>query len=430
MTEKLLKFIDRSPSPYHAVSNAEQILKNAEFKRLYEHKEWEIERGGKYYAIRDGSALIAFKVPDVEYTGLNVCASHTDSPSFKLKSSPELEPVNSLIRLNVEGYGGMIRESWFDRPLSVAGRITVRGSNGIEMKLVNIDKDLMIIPSLAVHMGKARADGESVNIQNELLPILRGEGGRNFTELIAESAAVEAADIKGCDLYLYNREKGVMFGAENEFIASGRIDDLENVYASLAAFSESDNKSSMNMFCAFNNEETGSLSRTGAESTFFEDTLERINESLGISRAAYLKKLASSFIMSADNAHAAHPSYMSKADPVNRPKLNGGVVIKYNASGRYTTDAVSSAIVKELCRYAQVPVQEYHNRSDIPGGSTLGNLMNRYISVLSADIGAAQLAMHSSYETAGAKDAEYMYRLFREFYSRSLTAADNGFIIE
>lgn len=430
MTEKLLEFIDSSPSPYHAAANAEQALKSAGFKRLYEHEDWSIERGGKYYAVRDGAAVIAFRVPDAEYTGLNVCVSHTDSPSFKLKSSPELEPVNSLVRLNVEGYGGMIRESWFDRPLSAAGRIAVRGSCGIEIKLVNIDRDLMVIPSLAVHMGKARGDGEGVNIQNELLPLLRGDGGKTIMELIAESAAVRAEDIAGCDLCLYNRERGTVFGADNEFIASGRIDDLENVYESLTAFIEAENGTAMNMFCAFNNEETGSLTRTGAESTFFEDTLERINESLGISRASYLKKLASSFIMSADNAHAAHPSYMSKADPVNRPKLNGGVVIKYNASGRYTTDAVSSAIAKELCRRAQVPVQEYHNRSDIPGGSTLGNLMNRYISVLSADIGAAQLAMHSAYETAGAKDAEYMYRLFREFYSHSLAVSENGIIIQ
>lgn len=431
MVEELLSFIDSSPSPYHAVENTARILADSGFRRLYEHEDWKIERGGKYYVIRDGASIIAFDVPDTEYTGLNICATHTDSPSFKIKSSPELDPVNGLVRLNVEGYGGMIRESWFDRPLSVAGRIAVRSGNKISVKIINIDRDLMIIPSLAIHMGKARGDGEAVNIQNELLPLLRtADEQMGFEKTIADCAGVNAEDIVGCDLYLYNREKGRVFGTGNEFISSSRIDNLENVYAALTAFTQSEKGTALNMFCAFNNEETGSLTRIGAESTFFTDTVERINECLGISRGSYIKKLSSSFIMSADNAHAAHPSYISKADPVNRPKLNGGIVIKYNASGRYTTDAVSSAVVKELCSKAGVPVQEYHNRSDIPGGSTLGNLMNRYISVLSADIGLAQLAMHSAYETAGAKDAEYMYLFLKKFYSSSSVPSADGIKID
>lgn len=432
--KELLDFIARSPSPYHAAENVCETLSRAGFERLYEHDEWRIGRGGCYYAVRGGSSVIAFSVPECEYAGLAVCASHTDSPSFKIKSTPEIPEVNGLVRLNIEGYGGMAKESWFDRPLSVAGRAVVGAEDGIEYRTVDIDRDLLVIPSLAVHMGKPR-EGDKVNIQTELLPILRGAQSPNsFLELAAEAAGIEPGELLGFDLYLYNREKGTVFGADKEFIASPRIDNLESVYLSLEAFiaseKTSDKTSMLKVFAAFNNEETGSLSRQGTESTFFSDVMERVNESLGVSGAEYKRRLASSFIMSADNAHAAHPNYISKADPEIRPRLNGGVVIKHNASARYTTDAVSAAVVKKLCASAGVPYQDYHNRSDIAGGSTLGNLMNRYISVHSADIGLAQLAMHSAYETAGAKDPEYMKALLLRFYGSEFCASENGLCIK
>lgn len=421
---ELLDFIKRSPSPYHAVRNVCVCLDGAGFKRLYEHDIWDIENGGKYYVVRGGSSIIAFSVPPARFCGIAVCASHTDSPSFKIKS--ELPPVNGLVRLNVEGYGGMAKESWFDRPLSAAGRIAVGTDKGIEYKLVDIDRDLMMIPSLAVHMGAPRENGK-VNTQTELLPVLcTEETKKSFPDLLSEYAGVRIEDIEGFDIYLYNRESGTVFGTDNEFIASPRIDNLESVYASVKAFLNSEESGMLKVLAAFNNEETGSLTRQGAESTFFTDTLDRINEALGISRSEYLALLPSSFIMSVDNAHAAHPNYIGKADPVSRPRLNGGVVIKYNASGRYTTDAVSAAVVKRLCKKAGVPFQEFHNRSDIAGGSTLGNLMNRHISVHSADIGLAQLAMHSAYETAGAKDVLYMERFLTEFYGTRITAENNG----
>lgn len=423
----LLEFIKRSPSPYHAVDNVCAYLSENGYARLYEHERWDIKKGGKYYTVRGGSSVIAFEIPeDHIYEGIAVCASHTDSPSFKLKSDPELPSVNRLIRLNIEGYGGMAKDSWFDRPLSIAGRIVIDKGEGLEYRLVNVDRDLLMIPSLAVHMGAPRESGK-VNIQTELLPVFREEDDNNrFVDLIAREADTEPEKILGCDLYIYNREKGTFFGADNEFFAAPRIDNLESVYASVKALVNSENSGMLKVFAAFNNEETGSLTRQGAESTFFSDVIERINEVFGITRSEYLACLASSFIMSVDNAHAAHPNYISKADPVNRPALNGGIVIKHNASGRYTTDAISAAAVKKICGYADIPFQEFHNRSDIAGGSTLGNLMNRKISVHSADIGLAQLAMHSAFETAGAKDFDYMERFLTEFYSVRISAGKDG----
>lgn len=421
----LLDFIKKSPTAFHAVKNVRDKLIENGYTELFESEQWEMKPGKGYFVIRDGSSVIAFFVPAEDYSGIMVCATHTDSPSFKLKSKPEVTGGNGLVRLNIEGYGGMNRESWFDRPLSVAGRITVFDCGKIKEYLVDIERSLVVIPSLAVHMGKAHTE-EKINIQTEMLPILCDEQSQtDFMNLISQKAGVLADKILGCDLYLYNCESGVIFGAENEFFASGRIDNLENVYLSLNAFLNSSDTGMLKIFAAFDNEETGSLTNNGAESTLFGDTMERINEALGINKAEYLKRLASSFILSADNAHATHPNYINKADIVNKPKLNGGVVIKYNASGRYTTDAVSSAIVKELCGRADVPWQEYHNRSDIAGGSTLGNLMNRHISVHSADVGLAQLAMHSAFETAGVKDLEYMERFMTEFYNTKIKSEYN-----
>lgn len=421
----LLNFIDSSPTAFHAAANVCEILKKSGYEQLKECDTWKIERGGQYFLTRSGSSVIAFSVPDDDYTGFMACASHTDSPCFKIKSNPELNSVNGLIRLNVEGYGGMIKESWFDRPLSVAGRIAVLTDTGIEYRLVNIDHDLMVIPSLAIHMGSPRSE-DKVNIQNELLPILRtDEAQAELMGLIAESAGVLPEKIAGCDLFVYNRMKGTVFGAEKEFIASGRIDNLESVFLSLKAFIDSKKTAALKIFAAFDNEETGSLTKQGAQSTFFTDTIERINYSLGVPKGEFLRRCASSFILSCDNAHGLHPNYPQKADPVNRPKLNGGVVLKFNASGRYTTDAASAAVVTAMANRCGVPLQMYHNRSDMPGGSTLGNLMNVNISVPSADIGLSQLAMHSSYETAGAKDAAYMEKLIKQFYSASLHAVSD-----
>ena len=423
---KLLDFINNSPTAFHAVANMRENLLRNGYEELFESDEWHIERGGRYFVIRNMSSVIAFEVPKGDYIGLVVCAMHTDSPAFKIKSNPELPPVDGIIRLNIEGYGGMLRETWFDRPLSVAGRIAVSEGSVIREMLVDAGRDMLIIPSLAIHMGKPRTD-DKINIQTEMLPVFRGDGAQTeLIGIIAASAGVTAESIKGCDIQLYNRERCTILGAENEFIAGSRIDNLENVYLSFSAFIKSGETEMLKICAAFDNEETGSLTRQGAESTFISDVTERINHALGISRAEYLKRLASSLMLSIDNAHAAHPNYPQKADASNRPRLNGGVVLKFNASGRYTTDAVSAATVRLLAERANVPVQEYHNRSDIAGGSTLGNLMNRHLSVHSADIGLAQLAMHSAYETAGALDAEYMESFLSGFYSSEIRAIQDG----
>lgn len=422
---ELLNFIKKSPTAFHAVANVRQVLTENGYEELFESDTWKIENGKSYFVVRGGSSVIAFSVPEKSYRGIMACAVHTDSPSFKIKSNPEVGGGNGLMRLNVEGYGGMNRESWFDRPLSVAGRVITEKNGVIAERLADIGRNVCIIPSLAVHMGKARSE-ERVNIQTEMLPIFACEGGKiDFMDLIAESAGVSRNEIADFDLFLYNAEEGTVFGAENEFFASPRIDNLENVYLALEGLVRSGKTDMLKLYAAFDNEETGSLTNNGAESTFLSDTLDRINAAMGISRAEYLSKLAASFVLSADNAHAVHPNYMNKADITNKPELNGGIVIKYNASGRYTTDSVSAAVVKKLCADCGVPFREYHNRSDIAGGSTLGNLMNRHTSVNGADIGLSQLAMHSAYETAGVRDLEYMRVFMEEFYSTSVRA-ENG----
>ncbi len=419
---KLIEQINKTPTAFHAAANIKEILKKNGYTELFESEKWRIDRGGKYFVIRNLSSVIAFEVPEAEHKGLMICASHTDSPSFRLKSSPELPPVNGIIRLNIEGYGGMLKETWFDRPLSVAGRIAVSENGTIREYIVDAARDMVIIPSLAIHMGKPRTDA-NVNVQTEMPAIFRSdESHTELVKVIADSAGVRCESIISCDLYLYNRQPGAVLGAEGEFFSSARIDDLACVYLSLSAFVRSERTGMLKIFAAFDNEETGSLTRQGAESTFFTDTMTRINHALGVDDAEYGRLLASSFMLSADNAHAAHPNYMSKADEVNRPRLNGGVVLKFNASGKYMTDAVSAAVVRTIAQRADVPLQDYHNRSDIAGGSTLGNLMNHHISVRGADIGMAQLAMHSAYETAGIKDAEYMERLITEFYSSEMSS--------
>lgn len=426
---QLLDFLNESPTAFHVTDNAKKLLTENGFSEIFEDDNMPIKKGGKYFVTRNLSSIIAFCVPKNEYSALSVCASHTDSPSLKLKSNPELPPQNGLIRLNVEGYGGMIKESWFDRPLSVAGRITVSDNGLINEILVDIPRPIAVIPSLAIHMGSPNGDGKT-NIQNELLPIVYSSSSQHtLKRIVAQYADVDPERIMGADLYLYNRQAPTLAGLENEFICSPRIDNIESVFLSLSAFIKSDESDRLKIFAAFDNEETGSLTRQGAESTFFTDTIERINESLNISKVQYLRALSSSFMMSADNAHAAHPNYISKADIVNRPQLNGGIVLKFNASGKYTTDAVSAAAVRMIAKKASVPVQEYHNRSDIPGGSTLGNLMNRRISMRSADIGLAQLAMHSSYETAGVKDAEYMESFLTEFYNTDIRSEQGKLVL-
>jgi aspartyl aminopeptidase len=424
----LAAFLAASPSCYHAASALGQELSRGGYQELCEGGEWALEPGGKYFVLRNGSSLIAFRTPKSGLSGFQIAAAHSDSPSFKIKENPEIAVENAYVKLNVEKYGGMICSAWLDRPLSVAGRLIVRSGGRLETKLVNVDRDLLLIPNLAIHMDREINDGHAYNAQKDMLPLFgsAGEKGR-FMDAVARAAGVKAGDIAGSDLFLYSRSPLSVWGAEEEFFSAGRLDDLECAYSCFRGFMDAgENSSSAPVFVMFDNEEVGSGTKQGADGTFLADTLERIGIALGLSEGRRRALPASSFMVSADNAHALHPNFPEKADPVNRPLMNGGIVIKYNASQKYTTDSVSAAVFKEVCRRAGVPWQEFTNRSDMPGGSTLGNISNSHVSLNTVDIGLAQLAMHSPYETAGVRDPGYLAAAMREFFALSVSGGGRG----
>lgn len=424
--EELFSFIENSPSAFHAVETMRQELENAGYHQLLESESWVLHRGGKYYVIRNGSSIIAFRIPAKGFVGYQIVASHSDSPSFKIKENPEMEAEGHYVKLNVEKYGGMLMAPWLDRPLSVAGRVIVREENHLAVKLVNVDRDLVMIPNLAIHMNRDANEGMKYNAQKDMLPLYGSETAKGtFMETIAKAAGVKAGNIVGHDLFLYNRTKGCVWGAKQEFLSVGRLDDLQCAFASLKGFLEAEEGDSLPVHCVFDNEEVGSSTKQGAASTFLYDTLTRINEALGRTKSQYQQALASSFMLSADNAHGVHPNYSEKACPTNRPYLNGGVVMKFSANQKYTTDGVAAALFREICKRADVPVQVYLNRSDVPGGSTLGNISGTQVALNTVDIGLAQLAMHSPYETGGVKDIEYLIRVMRQFYGA--TAREVGY---
>ena len=441
LNQELLHFLDESPVNFFAVRNMAGMLDTAGAVRLYEGEHWELKPGVRYYVTRNDSALIAFQIPAGWESGWQVIASHCDSPTFRIKANAEIAVENRYVKLNVEKYGGMICESWFDRPLSVAGRIVVRTPDGVEARLLKIDRDLLIIPHLAIHMNRTVNDGYKINPQKDMLPLfsdkkLPGEdpgtessekaSESSFLKLIAAEAGVSPEDILDTELFLWNRAKGTVLGLHDEYIASGRIDDLGCVFASLKGFLNAVPGKNAAVHCVYDNEEVGSGTRQGAASTFLSDVLHRINGAFGGSEEDYHLRLLKSFLLSADNAHGIHPNYTDKADPTSRPYLNGGIVIKYSANQKYTTDAVSGALFREICAAANVPVQVFHNRSDQAGGSTLGNISTIQVPVLSADIGLAQLAMHSAYETAGACDTVYLVRAAEVFYASSVSSRGDG----
>lgn len=417
MTEDLIEFIRKGKSTYHVTTEMRNLLESSGVELLEETESWHLERGKKYMIERDGSALIAFSVPRTRPQAVRIAAAHTDSPAFKVKWNPEVGVEDKYIKLNVEKYGGGILSSWFDRPLSLAGRVSVMESEEIRTVLVDIDRDLLVIPNLAIHMNRRINDGYGYNVQNDLLPMFGNyEAKDSFMNLIAEASGVCCENILGMDLTLYNRMIGTYTGVNGEFILSPRLDDLQCLYAGIRGFIESDSDSSMGFFCAFDSEEIGSTGTQGASSTFLTDIAERIRCVLGMSEEEFYVVAARGFFLSADNAHAIHPNAVEKADLTNRPVLNGGIVIKYSADGSYVTNGVTGAKVKALCKRVGIPYQEFYNRSDMRGGSTLGQLSLAKWSIPAADIGLAQLAMHSSCETGGTKDTYYMYQLMKTFF--------------
>lgn len=410
----LADFLDESPSPYHAVENLRKKLEQAGYTPLDPREKWDLAPGGKYYLLRNDSAIIAMQLPEGAPRGFQMAAAHSDRPSFQVKENPEQEAAGAYLRLCVEKYGGMLMAPWMDRPLSVAGRILVRGSRSVESRLVNIDRDLLLIPNVAIHMNRKANEGVAINPAQDLLPLFGPVSQKGtFRKLVAEAAGVEAEEIFGTDLYLYVRQKASIWGPQEDYISAQGLDDLMCAYGAMEGFLKAKPEQAIGLCCVFDNEEVGSNTYQGADSDFLRTTLERLCEGLGLS---YPQMLAGSFLCSADNAHAKHPNHPEYADPGNAPVLNGGVVLKFNANRRYTTDGYSAAYFREICQRAGVPVQTYYNRADLPGGSTLGNISGSQVSVPTVDIGLAQLAMHSAYETAGAKDVGSLISAMKAFF--------------
>lgn len=418
--DELFSFIQKSPTAFHAIDTIRGMLDEQGFEELMEGKRWDVFPGGKYYVTRNGSSIIAFKIGnDLEQYCFRIVASHSDSPTFKIKENAEIAVNKRYTKLNTEGYGGMICSSWFDRPLSLAGRVVIKEGQKYVTKLVNLDRDLLMIPNVAIHMNRTVNEGFAYNKQIDLLPLISGKAYEQgmLRELIAKELSVLPESIYGMDLFLYNRTAPCKWGTEEEFISCPQLDDLECAYTSLQGFLNGENDKSVQVYACFDNEEVGSLTKQGAGSTFLCDVLTRINRLLGKDEEDYLCALASSFMLSCDNAHAVHPNHPEKTDMDNCVYMNEGIVIKSHAGQKYTTDALSGAVFKGICEASGVPVQYFANRSDMAGGSTLGNIAMSQVSVHCLDIGLAQLAMHSCYETAGVKDVDYMIRAVTGFYN-------------
>ena len=414
--QKLFDFINSSPTCYHAVKNVIDRLEDAGFQALCEKEDFLLECGKKYYVVRNDSSVIAFVLPQGPAKGFRITASHSDSPCFKLKENPEVTLENAYVKFNVEKYGGMILSTWLDRPLSVAGRVVVKEDGKMVAKLVDFEENFCIIPNVAIHFNREMNKGVEYNPQVDMQPLWSGNKEDKIGKLIAEKLDVEEEQILGADLFVYNNQKACFIGKDKAFVGAPRIDDLGCVYGTLRGFLDSRNEEYITMYCVFDHEEVGSRTRQGADSDFLAATINRMSVALGWEKE--LPRLfANSCLLSADNGHALHPNHPEKSDGSNRPLLNGGVVIKYHGNQQYTTDAYTGAMVKDICRQNEIPYQTYHNRSDIMGGSTLGNISISHCSIPSADIGLPQLAMHSAFETAGAKDIEWLQRLINKFYS-------------
>ncbi len=426
--EGFLTFVEQSPTAFHAVANLKEILKKASFRELKEKDPWLVDAGGRYFVTRNDSAIIAFTVPRGGFASFRIAAAHSDSPCFKLKPRFEDTAEGAYIRLNVEGYGGMIMSSWLDRPLSIAGRLAVREGEGFAVKLVNLDRDAVLIPNMPIHFNREINDGYKFNVQTDLLPLWgEADAAGKLMEELAESAGVSRDAVISHDLFLYSRQSASIWGAGDTFFSCGHIDDLECAFGAVTAMAENagaspadgekDGQDTINVCAVFDNEEVGSGTRQGADSGFLYDTLTRVGFALGASDGEIRAAMADGFMVSADNAHAVHPNHPEKYDRQNRVWMNRGVVIKHNANQKYTTDAISEAAFTLVCEKAGVPVQHFTNRSDIAGGSTLGHISTSHVSMSTVDIGLAQLAMHSACETAGTKDLEYLIQALKALWN-------------
>lgn len=424
--ESLFSFIEASPAAPGAVAEAVRRLTDAGFAPLAETAPWRVTPGGKYYLTRNLTSLIAFRVPEGAPSGAMIVAAHSDSPSYAVgTASPERRDAR-YTRLSVEKYGGMLAATWMDRPLSVSGVLTVCADNTLKQIPVTIDRDLIVIPSLAIHMDRQANDGATYRTSTEMQPLYGDGAAPDLLPLLAEAAGVDPADIVSTETWLYLREKPRRVGASGEYILSPRLDDLMCAWGGLTGLIEAPATTAIQMFALFDSEEVGSASYQGAGSDLLRGAFERLTAALGMDEDARRALLARSFLVSADNAHAVHPNHPEKADPLYAPRMNGGVVIKHNANRRYVTDAFSEGVFREICRRAGVPTQDYRNHPDIPGGSTLGCISNGQLSLHAVDIGMAQLAMHAACETAGAQDATYLRQAVAAFYGTALCFGDGN----
>ena len=427
MIDDLFEFLQEGVTPYHAAATAAAWLDAAGFTRLEEADYWNLEPGKGYYLLRNGSAVVAWRIPAHAIGGWRITASHSDAPGWKIKSDAVTN--DGCRRLSVEGYGGMNMASWLDRPLTVAGRVLVRTADGVETRLVHFDRDLLVIPSLAIHMQHNVNKGHEYNPQIDMQPLWGPEAGRTLTDLLCEELGVEEKDILDRDLQLVTRQAPTQIGPDGEYFMAPRIDDLECAATTLLGFinaSAETDSACAPVWAMLDNEEVGSSSRQGAQSSFLRDVLDRILESIPHSAQMEHRALANSFLLSADNGHATHPNFPAKSDPAAPVRLGGGVLLKYNASQKYTTNALSGGIFRAICEKAGVKVQTFSNRADEAGGSTLGNLQSHSLPIPMADIGLPQLAMHSAVETAAVSDAEAMVRAVAAFYRVHLRALGDG----
>ena len=426
---ELIDFINNSPVSFLAIENAKsELLKNG-YVQLFENKPFDIQPGSKVFFIRNDSTLIALNIgKNINESNLcyHIVVSHDDSPCFKIK--PECDGKTDIYnKINVETYGGLIHSTWLDRPLGIAGRIIINTENGLETRLISLNDNIVMIPNLCIHFNRDINDGYKYDKATDLQAFIAQElEGSPLRELLSSHLNVNKDDIVNFDLSLYNRESGYLWGRKKEFVSAPRLDDLECVFCSLKAFLNKENDNAVNVLYVADNEEVGSLSRQGADSDFLYQTLRQINEKIGAdSQVAF----ASSFIVSADNAHAVHPNKPSISDADNRPYMNKGIAIKFKGEMFYTSDGLSSAIFQKICENGNAPHQFFANRSDIRGGHTLGSLLLSHVSMMAVDMGLPQLAMHSAFETAGTYDIKHAINAFKEFYSTNIEIEDKKFKI-
>ena len=434
MIKRLLSFLDASPVNFLAVKNiADTLLANG-FRRVDPSQPLgEVKSGDRFFVTKNDSSVFAFRIGNkpIADAGFHMICAHCDSPTFRIKPNAEMLTEGGIVKLNTEVYGGPIMSTWFDRPLTLSGRVIVRGEDVMQPQtlLLHIKRPLLQISNLAIHFNRQVNDGVALSKQKDVLPLLgqitsQLEAGNLLMNVILEELNSSAADRKFCtkdildfDLYLADATPACTFGVHNEFISSGRLDDLSMCYAGLEALIASDTTDTTQVLALFDNEETGSQTKQGAGSPFLSFMLKRIALAQSNTEEAYYQAVERAFMISADNAHAWHPNYPEKYDPTNHPMLGGGPVIKFNAAQKYASDAVSAAVFAGLCEKAGVPCQRFVNHSDVAGGSTLGNILASSIPLRGVDMGNAILAMHSCRETGSVADHVFCVKVFTEFYS-------------